>query len=259
MPELIELERRLSSLSAELDWPVTPNLFPAVRLRLGAPGRRWFDNRWAMAAAAALLVVAALVAYPPSRAAIADWIDVHTSFKIVIRLSTPSPLPPGPLGRRLGLGSPTTLAKVSAALKWHVLVPASLGQPDEVYLQPPSDAPVDGEVTLVYAARPGIPAAAQTGVGVLVTEARGSVKEEYFGKTIGPGTTIEPVSVAGSAGYWIAGAPHMFGFNDSAGNARFETLRLATNTLLINKGGIVIRIEGNLTKAQALEIAASLA
>ena len=46
---------------------------------------------------------------------------------------------------------------------------------------------------------------------------------------------------------------------DRAGEVRFETLRLATNTLLVNKGGIVIRLEGNLTKVQALEIAASLA
>ena len=259
MPELIELEQQLSRLSAELEWPVTPNLAPAVRLRLGSPRRRWLESRWAMAAAAAIVVVAALVAYPPSREAIADWIDVHTSFKIVIHLSTPTPLPPGPLGRRLGLGSQTTLAHVRTTLRWPVLVPASLGQPDEVYLQPPSDAPSDGEVTLVYSSRPGIPAAGETGVGVLITEARGTIREEYFGKMIGPGTTIEPVSVAGSSGYWIAGAPHMFGFNDSAGNARFETLRLATNTLLINKGGTVIRIEGNLTKAQALEIAASLA
>jgi hypothetical protein len=35
-------------------------------------------------------------------------------------------------------------------------------------------------------------------------------------------------------------------------------MRLATNTLILDQGGTVVRIEGNLTKAQAMEIAASL-
>jgi hypothetical protein len=259
VPELVELEEQLSRLSAELEWPATPTLAPAVRLRVGAPRRMRFERRWAIAAAAAILAFAALAAYPPSREAIAGWINLHTIFRTVPHLATPTPLPPGPLGRRLGLGSESTLPTARAALTWPVLLPASLGQPDEVYVQPAPDAPAGGEVTLVYAARPGIPAAGETGVGVLVTEARGAMHSQYFGKMIGPGTTIEPVTVAGSSGYWVSGAPHVFVFVDGTGEIRYETLRLATNTLLINVGGTVVRIEGNLTKVQALEIAASLA
>jgi hypothetical protein len=260
VPELIELEQQLSRLGAELAWPHTPNIAPAVRLRIGTQRRQAPAARWAMAAAAAIvLVLAALAAYPPSRDAIASWINLHTVFRTVPHLATPSPLPPGPLGKRLGLGDSSTLTQARAAVKWQLLLPASLGQPDEVYLQPPSDAPSGGEVTLVYAARQGMPAAGVTGVGVLITEARGAINSDYFGKMIGPGTTIEPVTVAGGSGYWIAGAPHVFAFVDSSGNVRYETMRLATNTLLLDVGGTVVRIEGNLTKAQALEIAASLA
>jgi hypothetical protein len=258
LPELIELEQQLSRLGAALDWPATPNLAPTVRLRIGAR-RPWFESRWAMAAAVAILALAALVAYPPSRDAIATWINVHTFFRAVPHLETPSPLPPGPLGQRLGLGQQTTVEQARVALKWQLLLPASLGRPDEVYLQPAPDAPSGGEVTVVYAARQGLPAAGETGVGVLITEARGAINSQYFGKMIGPGTTIEPVTVAGSSGYWVSGAPHVVVFVDRSGNVRYETLRLATNTLLINVGGTVVRIEGSLTKAQALEIAASLA
>jgi len=50
----------------------------------------------------------------------------------------------------------------------------------------------------------------------------------------------------------------VFVFRDANGEVRPETMRLATNTLIVDEGGTVIRIEGNLTKAQALEIAASL-
>jgi len=258
LPDPAGLELQLSRLGAELEWPAAPNLAPAVRLRI-ATRRPRFDRRWLMAAAAAILVLAAIAAYPPSRDAVAGWINLHTIFRTVPHLETPSPLPPGPLGRRLGLGEKTDLANARAALNWPVLVPVSLGAPDEVYLQPPPDRPSGGEVTLVYAARPGLPAAGETGVGVLITEARGTIDSQFFGKIIGPGTTIEPVAVAGSSGYWIAGAPHTFVFIDSSGRIRFETLRLATNTLLVNVGGTVVRIEGNLTKAQAVAIAASLA
>jgi hypothetical protein len=257
VPEPTTLEQQLSRIGRELEWPATPNLGPAIRQRITAR-RPWFESRWAMAAAVAILALAALAAYTPSRDAIANFLNLHTRFRTVPHLSTPTPLPPGPLGRRLGLGQETTLAQARTAVKWHLLLPASLGQPDEVYLQPPPDAPSDGEVTLVYAARQGLPAAGETGVGVLITEARGGVNSDFFGKMLGPGTTIEPVTVAGSHGYWVAGAPHVFVFVDSSGNVRYETLRLATNTLLIDEGGTVVRIEGNLTKAQALQIAGSL-
>jgi hypothetical protein len=137
-------------------------------------------------------------------------------------------------------------------------VPSNLGQPDEVYLQLPPLGPPQGEVTLVYSARPGIPTSGQTGVAVLITEARGAVNADFFGKVLGPGATIEPVTVAGHQGYWISGTPHEFFLIDSDGNTRDETLRLATNTLLIDDGGTIVRIEGDLTKAQALQIADSL-
>jgi hypothetical protein len=273
--ELDQLERRLTELSAQLEWPATPNLAPAVRARIlaGLPsrgevapeGRRWgrafginFGRRWALAAAALLIALAALAVYQPSREAIANWVNVHVFFQRVNELPTPSPQPPGPLGVRLGLGSETSLADARIQVKWQITTPSLLGQPDEVYLQLPPVGPAQGEVTLVYSARPGISVSGETGVAVLVTEARGAVDKDFFGKMLGPDTTLEPVTVAGHEGYWISGSPHMFFFTDAAGNFRNETMRLATNTLIFDLGGTVVRIEGNLTKAKALQIAASL-
>ena len=94
-------------------------------------------------------------------------------------------------------------------------------------------------------------------MSLLVTEARGAVDQNFFGKMIGPGTTLEAVTIAGHQGYWIAGAPHDFFFTDVDGNFRNETMRMATNTLLLDEGGTVVRIEGNLTKAQAVAIGTS--
>ena len=253
-----DLERQLTDLAGELSWPATPQV--AGRVLAGISERRtpWFARRWALAAVAVAVVAGAVLAYPPSRDAMAGWINLHVLIQRVLQHPTPSPLPPGPLGKRLGLGSPTTLSQARKQVTWDIAAPSQLGSPDEVYSQEPPDRPALGEITLVYSARPGIPVSGETGVAVLVTEARGTVDENFFGKMIGPGTTLEDVSVGGHQGYWISGQPNVFFFIDAAGNIRNETLRLATNTLIIDDGGTVIRIEGDLTKQQALAIALSL-
>jgi hypothetical protein len=89
---------------------------------------------------------------------------------------------------------------------------------------------------------------------VLVTEARGSINENLFGKILGPDTKIEQVTVNGHPGYWISGHPHDFAFTDANGGFYSEQMRLATNTLIFNDNGTVVRIEGDMTKAQALQI-----
>jgi hypothetical protein len=261
MPEAAELEQRLDSIRQAIDWPPTPAIANRIRARIATPApaaRPWFQSRWALAAVVALVALAALLAYSPSREAIASWINLHTTFSRQSVIPTPSPAPPGPLGKRLGLGSQTTLTEAQSKVKWHIVLPPSLGQPDEVYLQLPPAGPPEGEVTLVYSARPGFKTSGTTGVAVLITEVKGQADSLFFGKIIGNGTTMEQVSVNGHTGYWISGKPHDFFFIDADGNTRDETLRLATNTLLIDDSGIVVRIEGDMTKAQALELAASL-
>ena len=255
-----DLEERLYDLGASIAWPATPTHSwapSAARSTSVLRGAR-FQARWALAAAAALLLVAAAVAaYPPSRNAIAGWLNLHATVIRVQHPPTPSALPPGRLGGGLSLGDPTTLQAARDDVAWPIAVPGSLGDPDAVYVQKAELAPSDGEVTLVYGSRAGIPVSRATGVSVLVTEARGRVDEVYFQKMLGGGASIQQVDVGGRPAYWIAGA-HDFVFVDSAGNVRFETLRLATNTLVLDRGGVIVRIEGDLTKDQALALARSL-
>jgi hypothetical protein len=253
-----DVEQQLLELGASLDWPATPQLAARVRYRVAQPSRAWYQSRWALAAIALLVALAALVLYTPTRDVIARWFNLHANIQRTENPPTPSPLPPGPLGKRLGLGEQTTLDTARARVKWKITVPQSLGLPDEVYLQTPPNGPPEGEVTLVYSARPGIPVSVQTGVSVLVTELRGSVDKIYFMKMLGGEATLEEVKVNGHPGYWIAGKPHTFVFVDSNGVVRSEMMRLATNTLIFDNGGTVVRIEGDLTKAQAMEIARTL-
>jgi hypothetical protein len=260
-----ELEQQLSELAAAIDWPATPRLkvevqvLPPKRSRMALPawlaGTAW-GRPLAVAVAALLVVATALFAYPPSRDAIANWVNLHVRINRVQSPPTPSPLPSGTLGSQLGLGLPYTLADAERQVDWQVTVPNDLGQPDAVYLKHP---PSHGEVTLVYARASGIPVFEETGVSVLVTEARGRVNTAYFEKTLGPDTTIEEVSVGGRMGYWISGHPHNFAFADADGQPFFDSLRLATNTLIFDRGdGTIVRIEANTTKDRAIQIALSL-
>jgi hypothetical protein len=244
-----DLERELTELSAAIDWPPTPRLqvVPPVRRKAALP-------RWALAVAAALVIAAGALIYAPTRDAIANFLNLHTVVHQVPGLPTPSPR----AGQSLGLGTPTTLTDAQGRLTWRITMPQALGQPDAVYLALPPVGPSGGEVTLVYATSPGIKPSGQTGVSLLVTEARGTINEQFFGKTVGPDATIEAVEINGHKGWWISGQPHIFVFTDANGNPYFDTLRLATNTLLLDDNGTVIRIEGDMTKAQALQIASSL-
>ncbi len=258
MVEERALEQRLRDVRPDLAYPPTPNLVVAVRARLvTAPRRPWWSSLaiprpLALAAAAVLIVIGGLLAIPQTRDTIAHWFGVRG----VIVNTVPS-LPAGPLGQSLRLGQRTTLAGAQAGARFQVLVPTdpSLGPPDEVYL---NDTVPGGEVSFVYRTRPGLPTASKTDVGILVMEIQGTTDSNFFGKMIGPGTTLTEVRVNGGPGYWIEGSPHVFFFTDAQGAVRDEDMRLATNTLLWQQGDRTIRIEGPLTEAQALQIAASM-
>jgi hypothetical protein len=253
-----DLEQQLMALGTAMEWPATPNIAGRIRPRLALPRAAWYQTRWAIAAAAVLVVLAGLLAYTPTRDVLAGFLNLHAIIQRIPNPPTPSPLPAGPAGRRLGLGSQTTVAAAQVQVTWRITLPSGLGQPDEVYLQLPPSGPPEGEVTLVYHARPGIPVSSQTEVGLLITEARGATNAVFFDKMLGNDATLEDVQVNGHPGYWISGHPHVFFFTDASGQVRNETMRLATNTLIFDNGGTVVRIEGDITRAQALQIAESL-
>src|SRR6266567_7469486 len=137
----------LSALAGRVDWPATPQLKVVIPRRAAmAPLRLRFQARWAMAAVAVLVILATLLAYTPTRTAIADWVNLHINLRHTTALPTPSPLPSGTLGSNLGLGTRTTLEAAQRAVHWQVLVPAELGPPDAVYLLMPPAGPSQGEV-----------------------------------------------------------------------------------------------------------------
>lgn len=255
MAEMDRLEARLTALAHAVTFPPTPNLTAAVRSRLEPrprSQRRWV---WALAAALLLAVTGGVVAMPQARETVAGWLGIKgVNIQRVEHPPPPSMRPSGPIGSRLGLGQPETLAEAERLAGFKIQIPADLGPPDEVFYR--SDA---GAVTLVYYPRAGLPEANQTGAGALVTVLKATLQGPILNKVIGPGTQLQQTDVAGTAAYWLSGSPHDVFYTDSRGAFRQDTLRLATNTLLWQRGELTYRLEAPIDLNAARTIAASVA
>jgi hypothetical protein len=245
------LERELSEL--RIEWPETPDLAAAVVGRLDAPPRRsWWAVRpaWQVAVAAVALLIAVVMAVPPTRAAVLDLLGLRS-----VRIEHREPQP-SRFGSALALGDPVSLETARRRAHFPLCVPAAVGRPDAVYLD---DSPVTGtRVDMLYRARPGLPRASTVGAGLLVTEFRATASP-VIEKTVGSATRFERLEVGGDPAYFFSGREHGFAYVPSEGQVSFEDQRLAGNTLLVERrDGVLLRIEGRLSRERAVAIAESV-
>jgi hypothetical protein len=254
-----ELERALTSLGRELDYPQTPALGPRVRARLEEaprPRRRLLPAaglRRALALALVGLLVLAggvFAAVPSVRDAVLEFFGLQGA-TVERRERLPAP----PELRPLRLGERMTIADASDVLGFKPLVPAEPGEPDAVYVR--RDIP-GAELSLAYRPRPGLPEAKATGLGLLVSEFRGDLVPEFIGKLAGEATEIEELTLDGERAIWIEGAAHFFFYRRPDGVSSERTLRLAANVLLLERGDMLVRLEGAFGLERAKQIAASL-
>ena len=252
-----ELEAALSELGVSTRFPWAPDVSARVmdRLKAGA-GRRTRGHtwRWSLAAAALVAIGATLsVAVSPGlRQAVADWLGVPG-----IRISAePRELDPAP-DLELHLGRRLTLSQARARVDFDIAVPGErgLGPFDSLRLMTPPDG---GQVSLLYKPRPGLPAAKSTGIGLLLSQHSGEVRDEFMHKVANTGVRVEAVRVDDEVGYWLEGRPHFVLYVDTSGNVREDTVRFADNVLLWERDGVVFRLESALGKDRALEIARSV-
>ncbi|HEY1273758.1 MAG TPA: hypothetical protein VGF25_02560, partial [Thermoleophilaceae bacterium] len=168
-----------------------------------------------------------------------------------------SQLPPAPPTRPLDLGTRTSLADARERLGFPPLVPSA------AYLERPrvhvrQKGVPGGELALAYPTGPGLPNAKTTGLGLLVTEFRGDLAPELVGKVAGQATRVERLSLDDSPAIWIEGAPHFFFYRTPDGVIRDRDLRLAANVLLLQRGRLLVRLEGEFDRRKAVELARSL-
>jgi len=265
-----DLERALLELGRSLPIPAERDLAEPVGARLRAEGpsrpavvrlpvalRPARTLRRAAVLAAALLMLAAGVA-------VAGRLGLP-GVRIIFSKTPPSIPPTSPSthatpstpGSGLGLGDRVSLQEAQAAVSFSVREPSmpGLGRPDAIYVR--QDVP-GGRVSLVYLARPGFPAPNGTDVALLITELEGRTDRQLVGKMLGPGALADPVDVHGDPGLWLHGAPHEVFFIDREGAIVTDTVRLAGNVLLWRHDGVLLRLEGPVTRQKALGVAFSL-
>lgn len=238
----------LASLGDSIEWPApSPHLSTRVKARIEsdqptASGRRVW-RRPAVAAVAVLLVTLVFVFSPAARQAAADWLGAAG-----IRIGHTTDQTPT-TGAALELGELIPLDEVGDAVDFQLRIPggATPGMPDAVSL---SD---NGQVTMVWDGTPTLPAAGDTGIGLLLTQytaAGGQFAEKSIGSEIG----VQRLTVEGQPALWIEGATHTFTLLDQAENPIEETTRLAANVLLWEINGVNHRLEttGDLQSALAI-------
>ncbi|MDQ3958550.1 MAG: hypothetical protein M3273_09535, partial [Actinomycetota bacterium] len=164
---------------------------------------------------------------------------------------------PRPTGHGLSLGTATALEAAEDDAGFDVLAPdpAVYGSPDGVFVRTGEAGP---EVSLAYDAAPGLPAADETGVGLLVTQFRARIDDIAYTKSIAfdQGTEIARVRVNGAEGFWIGGEPHVYARTET-GELVESLTRLAGNTLIWEHGDVTLRLESGLGRRAALRVARS--
>jgi hypothetical protein len=251
------LEHALVRLGAELAFPETPDVAASVRRRLAEhPHRRGLrlPERRTLAVVFALLALAigVALAVPPARSAILEFF--HLRGATVERVET-LPRAPDRIASALELGRPASLEDAARRAEFDILVPEALGEPDGVYY---STVLAGGKVSLVYRPSEDLPRSRFTGVGLLLTEFRGDFTPEFVGKLADQATRIERLTVGGHQALWLEGGPHVVFFGTPNGGFGEDQVRLAGNTLLVQHGNVLVRLEGKLGRDRAVAIAESL-
>lgn len=252
-----ELATILTDIGARLAYP-RPALASAVRRRLAEPAPsappRMFGRLAPALATIALLLAIVALGSPEVRAAAREILRIGGIEIFPVPSVSPRPSPSSSPSIAIS-GQRMTLEEARRSVSFAIRLPdaPALGAPDDVVVD---TVPVQ-RLTLVYRERQTIPTSPHAGVAALVVEVRGGVEPAFFGKGVGPDTTIEPVSVGGAQGYWLEGAPHFFFVRAPDGSIRDETLRLAGNTLIWLADGVTYRLEADISRDEALGIAAS--
>jgi len=223
---MAELERELRLLGAAIEVPPEPDLVRTVRARITEREPRRIARR-PLVVVLAVLAVAAGVAFaiPQARSAILRFFGLENVTVVRVHELPPAIRGPGAIGERL------SLADAEHRIGFAPLLP-DLGPPDAVYLDP------GGELLVLLYGRP---------VRVRLSEFRAHYSLEKF---VAAEQLVQRVRVGARPGLWIQG-PHVVA-------ELFGQPRLSGNALIWQRAGLTLRLEGRLSRDQALRLASSI-
>lgn len=228
-----ELERRLQELGGEIAYPATP------RFELAVDRRPAFSSRLRpLALAFAILVVALAGVLALSPGARSAFLEIfHIRGATVERVETL----PDVRAQRLDFGERVSRETAERRAGFELLDVG--GEPDAIFIRP------DGLASVVY----GDPERPR----LVLSQARGAIYDGFIKKTGGSGTIVREVTVGGERGLYVSGPEHFVMFLDENGLISDERTYLAGTVLLWNRGELLLRLEGDLTQAEAVELAES--
>ncbi len=238
-----DVEHRLRDLALAIAYPPTPHLATHVRARLSAGGveRRRRVGWSSLGRGAAIAIITLLLL---TSAAVAVGIGLR-GLSIVFTES-----PSEPTATELNLGAPASLAEAREGAPFEVLLPmGAIGEPDAVYVDQMSGV---YQVTLLYGSREDAEAE------LLITQFLARADTDLVEKQVGPGTSVEWVTVAGEPAYWITGEPHELEYVVPGGEPIGDRVRLVGDVLLWQHGELTLRIEGAGSRTAAVKIAESM-
>jgi len=228
-----ELEQRLTELGGEIAYPATPRF----ELALDRPARvaRW--RPLGLAFAVLVAVLAGVLAFSPgARSAFLEIFHIRGATVELVET-----LPDVP-AQRIDFGERVSREEAERRVGFELL---DLGEePDAIFVRP------DGLASVVY----GHPAHPR----LVLSQARGALWNGFIKKTAGRGTIIDEVTVEGEPGLFVAGPDHFVMFLDENGLISDERTYLAGTVLLWNRGDRLLRLEGDLTRDEALKLAESV-
>lgn len=238
-----DVEQALRDLALGIVYPPTPDLAAGVWVRLTAKEvERRRRVGWPVIQRSAAFATLALLLL--AGAALAIGIGLR-GLSIVFTESLPEPTRP-----ELNLGEPVSLAEARERAPFEVVLPfGTIGEPDAVYVDQISGA---YQVTLVYGSRE------DAGAELLITQFLARPDMDLVNKQVGPGTSVESVTVAGEPAYWITGEPHVLVYVEPDGEPLSDRVRLVGNVLVWQDGELTLRIEGAASRTVAVDIAESM-
>jgi hypothetical protein len=240
-----ELELALRSVGQGLDYPEAPDLAGRVRQRLEERERprEPFLRRRTLVVALAVLAVAvgAVMVVPQARSTVLEWFGIGG-----VTIQYVEDLPPVERATEdLGLGERVSLAEARRLAGFRVEVPTvdGLDDPPKVYYRPAAS-----QVGFLYGS--------EEDPKLLITQAGASGALQ---KLLGAGTDVEMVVVEpGIAGAWLSGEKHGLFYPGGEVEGE-EPFRLVGNALVFETdSGVTVRIEAEISKAEAIRIARSM-
>jgi hypothetical protein len=230
---MTELELALVSLGRDLDVPPPPDVVGRVRARIERRSRR--RRAFAVALAVGVVAVGIAFAVPQARSAILRFF--HVGAATVERVETLPPARERPLVTGLGPARPRAAAERVAGFSI-VLPKFEQGEPARYYARP-------GAIATSFQDHRKL---------VLLVELNGE-QAGITKKYVSGRTQVGPAQVSGVYfGLWISGGEHVVRWSTPEGTGSAAT-RLAGDVLLWVARDRTYRIEGNLSREEAIDLA----